>query len=371
MSDYNELLPRKTNLMDSIRSFFRTLTGYREGRRFLIDSDPIMKDYSEIELMNLANIEEKLSGVLKENKNSGKIVEGIKESEAEELLQYVVQNARNEFQKTMDNTPIEEKSLLGYCGFGQGVTGYTLINMGLSPNVCNIGSIVDKNSVRHAFLTVSIPVKEGKKAFEKEYLVDTTYRQFFERDGRFGIATEDQKENYIIKDKRFGNRVYPNEGYWAIKQKGGEEFSKEILSKGFIELTEKNAKIYGDSFVLSVKPREDYTKVPKKYELETNNSGKYYIDRIHSEELQEYLDYDPEELEYCTKTPLMKKKEKVQVINKEELSTEKSMINNKENDKSDEKNKDNEKQKNKNDEKQNNNGNDKEENIADIEEREI
>lgn len=299
------LVPKKVTILDRIKEMLGKITGYKEGKRFILDTEPKLKKYTEIELMKIASREEKLKRALKQNQTEQALVSGIEEEEAEMLLQWVVQNAREGLVNGNDVDVIKNMNLVGYCGLGQGITGFTIQNMGLSPNISNAYETF--NGGQHAFLTVEIPVKNSNEGVQnKLYLVDTTYRQFFTRD-EWTIGNRG-----YIKDKRFGNKVAPIAGYWAIQMQGGKEFSERLLADGYIELTEENAKIYGDAFYLEDKERKDYTKAPRKEELVTGIDGKTYIERMLDPELQREIDYSPEEFEgwqINIKTPAMKKAE--------------------------------------------------------------
>lgn len=305
----NVNLPKKVTLYDKLKQKIRNILEYKEGKRFIIDTKPNMEEYSELRLMKLANTEEKLRKVLeanKENKN-----QGITEQEAEEILKWTVQNARDELAKDRN---LQEESLLGCCGFGQAITAQTLRNMGLNPNVCNVNPTIGEDTGRHAFITVNIPVKTSEKVEDKMYLVDTTFRQFFLREE----ITNSRGE--FIKDKEFGNKVAPMAGYWLLKMQGGRELAEEILSKGYIELTEENAKLYGDSFILEEKERKNPTRIPNKKEIITGIDGKQYINSINNPKLHGEIDYDMEDFEEFginTKTPLMQKQEMIEKNYKE------------------------------------------------------
>lgn len=311
----NVNLPKKITLYDKLKQKIRNILEYKEGKRFIIDTKPNMEEYSELRLMKLANTEEKLKKVLegnKENKN-----QGITEQEAEEILKWTVQNARNELAKDRN---LQEESLLGCCGFGQAITAQTLRNMGLNPNVCNVNPTIGEDTGRHAFITVNIPIKTSEKVEDKMYLVDTTFRQFFLREE----ITNSRGE--FIKDKEFGNKVAPMAGYWLLKLQGGRELAEEILSKGYIELTGERAKLYGDSFILEEKERKNPTRVPNKKELITGIEGKQYIDNINNPKLHGEIDYDMKDFEEFginIKTPLMQKQEMIEKSYKENMTENK------------------------------------------------
>ena len=305
----NVNLPKKVTLYDKLKQKIRNILGYKEGKRFLMDTEPNMEEYSELRLMKLANTEEKLRKVLEANKE--KQNQGMTEQEAEEILKWTVQNARDELAKDKN---LQEESLLGCCGFGQAITAQTLRNMGLNPNVCNVNPTIGEDTGRHAFITVNIPVKTSEKVEDKMYLVDTTFRQFFLREE----ITNSRGE--FIKDKEFGNKVAPMAGYWLLKMQGGRKLAEEILSKGYIELTEERAKLYGDSFILEEKERKNPTRVPNQKELITGIDGKQYINNINNPKLHGEIDYDMEDFKgfgINIKTPLMQKQEMIEKSYKE------------------------------------------------------
>ena len=282
---------KKITIADKIMTTLRKVIGYREGKKFTIDTKPICRKYSDIELMKLATIEQKLKKALNENRNSNTITNGINERETENLLEWVVQNAREAFEMNVDE-PLNDASLLGCCGMGQGITGITLQNMGLEPRILNANPNLNTKAGPHSFVVVEMPIVQNDgKVNNKPYLVDTTYRQFFLRNEVTTSCGE------YIKDKKFGNRVAPLAGYWLLHMPGGKRFAQEILSKGFIELTEENAKLYGDSFSLEEKEREDYTKVPTRKEMDTGISGKTYIENMINPVKEREIDYTSEELE--------------------------------------------------------------------------
>lgn len=306
MEQENKLLPKKITIIDTIKNTLRKMMGYQEGKKFIIDTIPELKKYTDLNLMKIASIEENLKKALNENTKQGKMINGIKENEAESLLEWVVQNAREGLEKD-SNTSLKDMDLLGFCGLGQGITGITLQNMGLSPNINNVNPTFGMKTGRHAFVTVNIPIKDEKGNINnKLYLVDTTYRQFFLRDEVTTSCGE------YIKDKKFGNKVAPLAGYWVLKMEKGREFAQELLEKGFIEFTEENAKIYGDGFFLEETERRNYTKIPNKGEIETGIKGRTYISNVIDFNYQQEMDFDKEEFNEWginVETPFMKKEQ--------------------------------------------------------------
>ena len=316
MSENNSL--KKFSKWDKIKKSLKAFWGYKEGKKFVIDTQPYIKEYNEIELANISNIEEKLKNILEKNAKSKKIVDGLTIDEVNKLLEWVVQADRKCLNKDLKED-IREKSLMGYCGLSQGIVYTILKKMGVEARVSNVNeTIKSENLRRHAFNSVAIPVKQQDGTYiEKNFLIDATYRQFFLRD-RSSISGR------YIKDKRFGGKVAPIAGYWCINLPGGEKFAEEILSSGFVELTPENAKLYGDSFVLErdmdKKFQAQYKKgitvpVPQKKHLNTGISGETYIEYMTDNYRQNDtgIDYEDREIEEyygnIIKTPLMQKKE--------------------------------------------------------------
>lgn len=309
----NNLLKR-VSIFDKIRNKVKHILGYREPGRFMIDTQPEFKKIGNIKQSRIANIEENLKKILYENSKQETPREGITEKDAIDLLEWTVQNAREGLAKAMRVPDISEQDLMGFCGMGQGITAITLQNMGLSPNALNVGEIAGSQAGRHAFVTVNIPIKlEDGTIRNKAYLVDTTFRQFYL------ISNYTNQYGDYIQDKRYGGKVPSMPGYWMLKQgRKGRELSEEILSKGFFELTEENAKIYFDANYLTGVKRKRATKVPKRSELKTGIDGAEYIRRTEDKNNQEELDFTESELNtngINTRTPLMQKQEVSRVYN--------------------------------------------------------
>lgn len=109
---------KKISRWDKIKNFLKGFWGYRAGKGFLIDTQPYIKEYSEIELANIANIEGKLKNILEKNVMHGEIVDGLNANEVNKLLEWVVQADR----KCLNiNDDIRKSNLMGACGFSQGI----------------------------------------------------------------------------------------------------------------------------------------------------------------------------------------------------------------------------------------------------------
>lgn len=300
-----ESLLKKLGIGDKIRAVIKGIIGYGDKPKFTLGTRPIIKKYTDIELMNLALIEEKLKKTIDKNKKESILSEGISEKEAEELLAWVVQNARESIPKgCILKNNIEDEDLQGCCGFAQGITTVTLQNMGLSPKPLNTCRVWGENVANHSIVIVKFPIRQCDGSVKnKPYLVDTTYRQFF----LVECGSTVLEENCII-DKKFGGKVASRAGYWVLKLTQGEQLAEELLSKGFVELTEENAKLYGDAFILAEVKRKKYARVPRN--LKTGITGKKHVEMMLAAE-DEDVDYDFDEFEGVigvnAKTPKMLK----------------------------------------------------------------
>ena len=130
---------KKIGLIDIIRQKLKHILGYREGKKFIDDTEPFIRMYSDIELAKIADIEQKLKDAITRNSAAGKLIDGIKKDNAQKLLEWVVQRDRTILG---ENEDIKKASLLGYCGLSQGVISTLLTNMGLRPRISNINPTI-------------------------------------------------------------------------------------------------------------------------------------------------------------------------------------------------------------------------------------
>ena len=241
---------------------------------FVVDVDPIDYEIDENEKnMALLNLQAVLA-----NRKQG-MEDGIRMEDADLILKSVIQNARVAIATTSPNEDFFRSSLAGACGFSQAVTAYSLLSLGAQVTVNNISFFPDCD-YRHAFATCTLPIKDGDKVEEKQFLLDATYRQFF-------TTLQCNLGRFYEGDPRFKDKCGPNCGYYLMKDKG-RAFATELLSKGYVELTEYNAKAYGTGFsaegICRVSTHDDVKRI-------LGHSGKEYIDVINNEMLQEEIDY--------------------------------------------------------------------------------
>lgn len=177
---------------------------------YIFDEKPQIIQYDN---SYISQIEEKI-------KNKEKI----SENEINDLLDYVCYTTRCKFDSDIENYDFSFK-----CDVAQAIITYYFLELGITTHPCMTQNVITNDIVGHSFLIVEIN--------NKNYLVDPTYRQFTKYDN----CKEDKYFNYnniIIKT--------PDPGYF-IRENDKKEFSS-FLIKGYNELTEEFARIYGDSF---------------------------------------------------------------------------------------------------------------------------
>ena len=209
----------------------------------------------------------------------------ITEEEADILLQYVVQNARNIMGKDCD---ITSSSLLGKCGYGQALTMVPFEQIGVETTINNTVNFPNCNYL-HAFGTVKIPIVGDKS---NQYLIDVTYRQFFSSvTACFG--------RYYVPYMGIRAKNAPMHGYHMIRYPGGKEIASKLLKDGYIKLTPEVLKAYGTCFELQSLPFEY---LQKKEEI-LNVDSSVYAKSLENQTELSYDYIDLMEIAYLTKLP--------------------------------------------------------------------
>lgn len=168
--------------------------------------------------------------------------DGFTQEEIIILLDWTVENTRQNIEK-YTGVDITRDDLMGLCGFAQASSLLPFETIFRETYNSTIDFKYVLEELKHAFGTIIFPLKEEKKIIQKQYLVDVTYRQFFkkimcqnptyEKDGTF-----EMDPGFFLCNK-------------TKKTKESLRFSKQLLQKGYIELTDYNLKLYIDSFILS------------------------------------------------------------------------------------------------------------------------
>ena len=164
---------------------------------------------------------------IKQIENKIKNKESLTEEEANYFLDFVVYATRCKVVKDFNET-FEYK-----CDLAQSIMTYYLRSLGVETYPKSTQEAIAKDIEGHNFNVVRLNIL-GK---DKDYLVDATYRQFF-------LKENCQDSKFIIHQGLILVSAHP--GYFIKK----EDYSlvEEFLKHGYMEMNEKNAKVYGDSF---------------------------------------------------------------------------------------------------------------------------
>lgn len=195
-----------------------------ENVSFIIKQDSIKKEIN-CELLNKT---------IEKIKNNC----GITEDETINLLNWTIENTKSNLSTILNQLgkEVESDSLASFCEVAQALTLMPLENIGIKVTKNNASNCFDY-PYNHAFGTATFDIIENGNIVKKTYLIDATYRQFF-------TTSRCNEGMYYKKDS-----IAPDPGYFV-----NEEFAKELLKNGYIELNETTAKLYGLPFYKSSLP---------------------------------------------------------------------------------------------------------------------
>lgn len=192
-----------------------------EEKIFDVDSDIIGDIVSNLESINL--------------KNNSFLTDGLEESDAKTLLDWVVLKTRNNL--INQGVSLRSYNIKNFSQITSSIIYNILIDLGLDV-IFNDDTIFPNGYYQtHTFVTVKLPIKKDKEVKLVPFLLDCTYRSFFSlADCHEGLATISKKMAA---------------GYYVSKLDKGLTFAREIIENGYVELTSDVAKIYGLGFSLS------------------------------------------------------------------------------------------------------------------------
>lgn len=183
---------------------------------FMNDTIPLKKNINPIIIDNILN---KLD--TKQN---------ITISEEHLLLDYLVtsclENIENYFNIDTSKNPLTNK-----CDYAQKILGTSISNLGITVYPKETQETILPHVTGHSFLVVVLP--------NNSYIVDPTYNQFLTIEGC-------NPQNFIV----YNNAILktPDPGLFIMQTNEGRNLANNLVSNGYIPLTEENAKIYCDSF---------------------------------------------------------------------------------------------------------------------------
>lgn len=120
------------------------------------------------------------------------------------------------------------------CDTAQSIIVNYLKKLNVLCNPIQTEKAISAEIIGHSFVVAQFLVNEERKS----YLIDPTYNQFFDSD-------KCQEKEFMIVNGIVVKT--PDPGYFILKE-GNQEKIRPLLENGFLNLSEENAKIYGDSF---------------------------------------------------------------------------------------------------------------------------
>lgn len=289
-------------IWDKIKELFTNNKTKSISSKFIIEAFPKHHEVSELEAVRAQT-------KLEERKQMG-----IPEKDINIILKYIINNTRISLKNNLHTDSLEMESMMLQCGFAQAIAAYQLEALGIDINIENVGDWKYSND-RHAILVANFLANVEGEVQTKRYLVDTTYRQFFQ------TQYANYERFFLEDDIEPKIEQAPSAGYFVCKTEEGREFSTKLIEDGYIELTPENAKIYGDGFYLSSRGRSQYkNQKPPRKEIKTSISKDEYFEEMIN--IRGELDYTKEELEGygdTYKTPKEKMNEVEENILKDEL----------------------------------------------------
>jgi hypothetical protein len=202
--------------------------------------------------------ERALKQAQEKNNKAGKLVAGVAPEQAEVLLAWMVYKTRDSvlmgirsfemsaaYKKKFFSDP---KELSGMCGLGRETIGFQAEILGLKALYHQIPKLSENYSTRHAFSVLLIPVARADGGVaEIPYLVDTTFRQFFDKEEKAlwrHIYHGSCKLSEPPQDLKYDDVTYKEWGAELIERKNGKTVADQVLSCGYIELTPEVANLY-------------------------------------------------------------------------------------------------------------------------------
>lgn len=221
----------------------------------------------EINIDEIRNIENSLRNYV-----AGYQQEGISYEEAFKFMDWLTYNARSFATRNIPESAMTAP-LTGQCGPTQAVNTTILQKIGLDTIPFNMGRCVGQTpmteedierinngwystNLRHAVTLAKIPIEYNGVTTMHTYLLDPTFRQFCLKDNC-------NESVYWDEEKNMKEQVAPHPAYFLTEEylsSQGESRQKidqsnyiaqVLINRGYMELTEENAKIYGDAFAKS------------------------------------------------------------------------------------------------------------------------
>lgn len=162
------------------------------------------------------------------NSDNGAMVAGIAPEQAETLLKWIVYKARMGLKETPSPSKSTEyfspEHLSGMCGDGFSYVGRQTEAMGIKTHYHQLRDLTEGKYFGHVFCVASLPVMEHGTVTAKPYLIDTTFRQYFN-------STPTKKHTHLW-------------GKELVTTEEGKAIADALLRDGFMPLTAQSAERY-------------------------------------------------------------------------------------------------------------------------------
>ena len=202
--------------------------------------------------------------------------ESLSQNELDYYLNYVIYQTR-EILALNKNKELNAYSFDFMCDTAQSIIARYFDKLNITYKPVETGKAITDDILGHSFLLADFTV-DGEN---KTYILDPTYNQFFD-------VNKCSENNFKVIN---GIVVQtPDLGYFALRSdEKTQNVVKNLIRSGYIELTESNAKIYGDLFYKTKVGNINY------FNTKLEMSGSVYIKSFKKSEAR--LTYTDEYLE--------------------------------------------------------------------------
>lgn len=185
-----------------------------------------------LDINEAATAQRALQEALVHNEKAGTTERGITPEQADTLLTWMVQRTRNDLFKDDKKCIHTPSATSGACGYTQGLIGYQAEMLGIKTYYHQAAEQSENSIMRHAFNALRIPIEKDGTTTSQPFLVDTTFRQFFQYD----IEQYASSNNRSIMSPTWGSRL--------VETPEGKTLADALLSDGYTALTQDNARLY-------------------------------------------------------------------------------------------------------------------------------
>ena len=149
---------------------------------------------------------------------------GITYEEADVILKWIVQNARQAVLSSGENQTTTYMHTCDY--FVQTITALPFIDKGIHVTI-NDSKKFNGSLSSHGFITVDLPIQENEKVVLKKFLIDVFYSQFFTYEkASFGLF--------------YGTNSNPAAGFYVCQTPEGISFATDLIRDGYIDDLERD-----------------------------------------------------------------------------------------------------------------------------------